>query len=237
MYLLYVDESGSTSDPSQPYFVLSGISVFERKTHWIEQEMNKIAIQFSADSPYDYELHGSPMRTGKSEWKTFPFETRMRALKSCLSLVADKRNDIFIFAAVIEQGYSSGKNTITECFEQIASRFDMYLSRKHQQGDTQRGVAIFDKSSTEKSIQSLARTFKYSGHSYGKLRNFSEVPLFLDSKSSRLIQLADIVSYSIYRKFAAGDNSLYDLIQHRFDNNNGQIHGLFIKHKPDSTSL
>lgn len=236
MHLLYVDESGSTSDPSQPYFVLSGISVFERKTHWIEKEMNEIAKQFSPDSPYDYELHGSPMRTGKSEWKHFSPEERMQALEGCLKLVADNRNEIFIFAAVIEQGYSSGKDTVTECFEQIASRFDMYLSRLHNQGNTQRGVAIFDKSSTEKSIQSLARTFKNDGHSYGKLRNFSEVPLFLDSKSSRLIQLADIVSYAIFRKFSRNDDRLYRLIEHRFDKNNGKTHGLFVKYKSDSIS-
>ncbi|MEN2881044.1 hypothetical protein POEJIIAE_02489 [Mannheimia haemolytica] len=38
MYLMYVDESGSTTDPTQKYFVLSGIAVFERNTHWIEKK-------------------------------------------------------------------------------------------------------------------------------------------------------------------------------------------------------
>ncbi|MGS0743761.1 DUF3800 domain-containing protein [Glaciimonas sp. GG7] len=33
MYLLYVDESGSASDASQEYFILAGVSVFERQTH------------------------------------------------------------------------------------------------------------------------------------------------------------------------------------------------------------
>lgn len=46
MYLMYVDESGSTTDPTQKYFVLSGIAVFERNTHWIEKKMNVIASQF-----------------------------------------------------------------------------------------------------------------------------------------------------------------------------------------------
>ncbi|MFI3504789.1 DUF3800 domain-containing protein, partial [Klebsiella pneumoniae] len=93
-----------------------------------------------------------------------------------------------------------------------------------------RGVAIFDKSSTEKSIQSLARTFKDTGYGYGKLRNFSEVPLFLDSKASRLIQLADLVSYSIFRKFELNDDEFYKIIEHSFDYNNGKVHGLYVAH-------
>ncbi|MCV5654560.1 DUF3800 domain-containing protein, partial [Escherichia coli] len=122
------------------------------------------------------------------------------------------------------------KDVITESFYQISSRFDMYLSRLHHQGATSRGVAIFDKSSTEKSIQSLARTFKDTGYEYGKLRNFSEVPLFLDSKASRLIQLADLVSYSIFRKFEFNDDEFYKIIENRFDYHNGKVHGLYVAH-------
>lgn len=133
MYLMYVDESGSTTDPTQKYFVLSGIAVFERNTHWIEKKMNVIASQFcqysEGSDPYFYELHGSPMRSGKSEWRGIPMSERINAIQDCLKLV--QSNNIRIFAAVIEQGYSSGQDTITECFEQISSRFDMYLSRLH----------------------------------------------------------------------------------------------------------
>ncbi|MCV5590779.1 DUF3800 domain-containing protein, partial [Escherichia coli] len=138
--------------------------------------------------------------------------------------------DIRIFACVVPKGALDGKDVITESFYQISSRFDMYLSRLHHQGATSRGVAIFDKSSTEKSIQSLARTFKDTGYEYGKLRNFSEVPLFLDSKASRLIQLADLVSYSIFRKFEFNDDEFYKIIENRFDYHNGKVHGLYVAH-------
>ena len=70
MHLLYVDESGSVSDPSQRFFVLTGVSVFERKTHWIEQKLNAIASRFDPANPHSVELHGAPMRgallTGES---------------------------------------------------------------------------------------------------------------------------------------------------------------------------
>ena len=68
MHLFYVDESGSVSDPSQQYFVLAGVAVFERKTHWIEQNLNSIASRFDPVTPERLELHGSPMRSGREGW-------------------------------------------------------------------------------------------------------------------------------------------------------------------------
>jgi hypothetical protein len=35
MYFLYADESGTTHDPNQQYFVLAGFCVFERQGYWI----------------------------------------------------------------------------------------------------------------------------------------------------------------------------------------------------------
>jgi hypothetical protein len=69
MHLLYLDESGSSTDPSQQFFVLAGISVFERETHWIEQDLNAIAARFNTADPHSIELHGSPMRSGKGSWR------------------------------------------------------------------------------------------------------------------------------------------------------------------------
>lgn len=65
MYLLYVDESGTPSDPLLNHFVLSGISIFETQTHWVEQEMDKIARKFNPDEPHEIEFHGAPMRGGE----------------------------------------------------------------------------------------------------------------------------------------------------------------------------
>jgi len=96
----------------------------------------------------------------------------------------------------------------------------------HHRNDTQRGIIIFDKSSTEQRIQRLARTFKYSGHATGKTRNYAEVPLFLDSTSSRLIQLADLVTYAMYQHYEHGMSSYFDVIKHRFHRSNTQNQGL-----------
>lgn len=53
------------------------------------------------------------------------------------------------------------------------------------------------------------------------------MPLFLDSKASRLIQLADIIAYAIFRRFEKGDRQFYDIIQNKFDAEGGVVHGLY----------
>jgi hypothetical protein len=232
MHLLYVDESGSVSDPSQTYFVLGGVAVFERKTHWIEQELNKIAERFNLVSPYDVELHGSPMRSGRDGWKTRALADRHQAIRDALQtgVVNHHPKGVRLFAAVVRKASCAGSDPVTLAFEQITSRFDMYLRRLYtKHGDAQRGIMVFDKSSTEKRIQTLAREFKYVGHTWGTTQNYAEVPLFLDSQASRLIQLADLVAYSVFRRYEHNDSSYYDVIKDCFDAEGGINHGLFVR--------
>ena len=112
-------------------------------------------------------------------------------------------------------------------FEQLSSRFDQFLLRLHRQNDTQRGINIFDKSTYEATIQTLATDFRTIGHTWGILRNLSEVPLFIDSRASRLIQLADVVAYSAHLHYERKMPQMFDMIRSRIDSANGIFHGLY----------
>lgn len=231
MHLLYLDDSGSIDDPNQHYFVLAGVSVFERKTHWIETKLHDIAKRFNTLDPHSIELHGSPMRSGREGWKRYPLNDRIQAIKDSLQygIVDNYQNGVRLFAAVIKKA-SMPSNHVEHAFEQISTRFDMFLVRQYQKhGDPQRGIILFDKSSTERRIQTLARDFKYDGHTWGKTRNYAEVPVFLDSKSSRLIQLADLVAFSTFRFHEYNDNIFYSIIARCFDSEGGSEHGLYVK--------
>ncbi len=232
MHLLYVDESGSVTDPSQRYFVLAGVAVFERKTHWVEQKLNEIALRFSPSDPHAIELHGSPMRSGREGWKAHALPDRLAAIKDALQFgVADHYpKGVRLFGAVIEKSALTGSDPVAHAFEQLASRFDLFLKRlHHKHNDSQRGIMLFDESSTEQRIQTLAREFKYSGHSWGKTSNYAEVPVFLNSRASRLIQLADLVAYALFRFYEHNDDSFYDVIRNCFDSEGGVEHGLYIR--------
>jgi len=229
MHLLYLDESGSTSDPKTNHFILAGVSVQERKTHWIEQDLNGIAEKLARDA-HEIELHGSPMFGGRAAWRKIPKQARLDAIASALT-VAFKDGHARVFAAIIKKGCSGLEDPVELAFEELCRRFDLHvaaINRSIQKKDQhQRGIIIFDKCSTENRIQHLARTFKYSGHRRGQTRNYAEVPLFLDSQASRLIQLADLVAYSIFRSYEYGDDSFFDIFRHRIHAQNGQKHGLF----------
>lgn len=232
MHLLYLDESGSVADPNQKYFVLAGVCVFERKTHWVEQELNAVAKRFAPHDPYSIELHGSPMRSGRDGWDKFPLNDRLQAIKDALRLgvCSSHPNGVRLFGAVVKKASLAGKDPVEHAFEQLSNRFDLFLKRLYaKHGDAQRGIILFDKSTTEKRIQTLSRDFKYSGSAWGKTVNYAEVPVFLDSRASRLIQLADLVAFALYRFHEHNDNSFYNEIKYCFDSEGGVEHGLYVR--------
>jgi hypothetical protein len=57
----------------------------------------------------------------------------------------------------------------------------------------------------------------------------AEVSVLLDSKSSRLIQLADLVAFAVFRFYEYNDYSFYLIISKCFDAEGGVTHGLHLK--------
>ena len=160
---------------------------------------------------------------------------REQIIKDALiaGVVSRQGSGVRLFACVVEKAALHGKDPVHYCFEQLAMRFDLFLQRCYTKyGDAQRGLMLFDESSTERRIQTLAREFKNNGHAYGKTRNYAEVPVFLDSKATRLIQLADLVAYSIFRHYEHGDSQYFDLFKDKFDQEGGVQHGLVVVKQP-----
>jgi hypothetical protein len=180
------------------------------------------------------------MRSGRDGWKSFPLSDRLKAIKDALNIIHnEKPNGIRLFGAVISKSSLAGEqDPVVLAFEQVASRFDMFLGRLFlKYSNPQRGIILFDKSSTEMRIQTLAKHFKYHGHTWGKTNNYAEVPVFLDSKASRLIQLADLVAFALYRYYEAKDNTFFDIIKGSFDQEGGVVHGLYTKLNPRAPQI
>ena len=113
-------------------------------------------------------------------------------------------------------------------------RFNLFLSRLFRnEGDQQRGLVVMDESHYEEALQGLARQFRVHGTRWGSLRNMAEVPLFADSTASRLIQIADLLAWAVWRRYEHGDARYFDLVWRRFDQEGGVLHGL-VHHKDPS---
>lgn len=163
--------------------------------------------------------------TGRKHWRGIPKDVRHAALERALGIVSASREPR-LFGAVIHKAAISPDDPMEFAFEQVCNRFDRYLGRLHRQNDTQRGLIVLDESSHETSLQRLAREFRIEGHRWGRLRNLSEVPLFVDSRATRMIQLADLVAYSLRQYYERGNAHLFDLIAGKFDAEDGVLHGL-----------
>ena len=68
------------------------------------------------------------------------------------------------------------------------------------------------------------------GTEWGKLRNMAEVPLFVDARASRLMQLADLVAFALKRRYEHQDGRLFDPIVPLFDSEGSALHGLVHYH-------
>jgi len=227
LYLLYLDESGHPDDPNLQHVILAGIAVFERQAHWLSTEVDKIAARFDPADPHSIELHGSPMLQGRDGWKAFPLVDRVKAMSDALGIVAASHVSTRLFGVAIRKAVLAGQADILEdAFERICKAFDIYLMRLHKRGDSHRGIIVVDETSYEDAFQRLARDFRRTGHRWGVMRNLAEVPMCLDSKASRLIQLADLVAFACFRHYERGDSRFFDLIKSRFDETGGVQHGL-----------
>ncbi len=59
MHLLYLDDSGAVGNANEQYLVLGGVSVFETQSHWITQELDKLAETINPGDPHGVEFHAS----------------------------------------------------------------------------------------------------------------------------------------------------------------------------------
>ena len=197
MHLLYLDDSGSVGNASDKHVVLAGLSVEEKLPHWLSQNLDRLAEKIWPDSPQSLEFRGTDIRGGKRHWRGVGKNDRERAYADALQLIASTSPKVRLFGAAIHRDACGAEDPMEFAFEQIISRFDKYLARLHKAGDTHRGLIILDKSSYETSLQGLAKDFRDFGHRWGNLHNICDVPLFVDSQATRLIQYADLIAHAL----------------------------------------
>lgn len=242
MHLLYLDDSGSVKNKNDKYIILSGLSVFEQTPFFLSTRIDAaLKIHFpEIDNIHEVEIHGTEIFSGRGIWRKKRNKAdRIKIIKEMLELITSEVGTIRIFGAAIHKAALAGSDKpidpMEAAFEQICSRFDKYLMRMYRQNlnsnpskkQGQRGLIIFDKSSYETSIQSLAREFREKGHRWGVVRNISDVPMFVDSKATRMIQCADLIAYALRRYYENGDSNFIDILKGRFDHEGGVIHGLY----------
>lgn len=228
LYLLYTDESGLDAGE---YFVVGGLAVHEQDTRLLARDVESV---FAALPPRwrDAELHAQYIRAGKNQWRGLPAERRERLTDDVATLLADRpeaRSPV-LFAVALHKDSFPNRDPHERAYEDFFARCNGMIGRLTSRGDPHRCVVIADDSRLEQSLQRWMLRWRErgasTGASIGPLSAYAEVPLFVDSKASRLVQLADFVAHWVYRAYEAGDDSVLAQLAGGFDQDGGVLHGL-----------
>ena len=233
MFILYIDGSGSVSNPNEKHFILAGVAVFERTIFHAIKALDDTVNSFElGQTSHEIELHGNPMLQGRTDpWRSVARPRRVEMMQEALGVLATAARSAKAFGVVVNKQSISPRDPVEYAFEEICNRFNLFLMRNFQSRggrdeDKQRGLVVMDESQYEQPLQALARDFRINGTRWGNLRNMAEVPLFVDSEASRLVQLADLLAFALWRRYEHNDLTFFDPIVSRFDADGGVIHGL-----------
>lgn len=249
MYLLYLDESGTHA--GAPVFVLAGIAIHENDVWYLQRALHRqvaAAVRPHSLDPTDFEIHANELRAKDAElkarpargtrkakpaspWLAVPETERRSLLNNSVRAVStfrarDRRLPIRAFGAVVQSSYA---NKEERAYELVLNKFDEMLGRiYHQNGSRrERGLVLHDvRHKEERGIQAWTSGWRERAGNIGQINNIVDVPVFLDSKASRVIQAADLVSYALWRYYSKQEERFLKPIWHLFDEDRGHMHGL-----------
>lgn len=250
MYLLFVDESGTHGDSHA--FVLGGVALHEDDAARLQTALDELVIRHVGRVPVnleEYELHAGEMRNAKkpnkakvggrpSVWATMPRRARLALLEDAYALIAefqpaDPQQPLWFFAVVLDAHFRRDDPQIHRerfAYEVLLNKFDLMLMKlRVEDGRPNRGLVVHDRRIVaEQDIQSWVTGWRAAAGDVGQLRNLADVPLFTDSRATRLIQVADLVAYALFRRYQPeADARYFEPLWGRFHRSaDGQVHGL-----------
>jgi hypothetical protein len=113
----------------------------------------------------------------------------------------------------------STRNVSEQGFEQVVSRFQRYLVNMEQIGGPRNyGLLIHDNNeSVARKHTELMRHFHEQGTLWTAVDRIIDTPLFVDSRLTRMVQIADLCSVALRYFLENGETDLFDRIFARAD--------------------
>lgn len=136
-----------------------------------------------------------------------------------------------LFAECIDKVYFdphySGSTIEEQSFEQVVTRFEKYLQVTSSNNDKNIGMLIHDNNPTlAKRLTKLMISFHKKGTLWTSVTHIIETPLFVDSKLTAMVQVADLCSYALRRYLENNDEDLFNNIFSRADRYYGKVVGV-----------
>ena len=138
-----------------------------------------------------------------------------------------------IFAECIDKAhYNQTKSQYSsinhQAFEQLVSRFETYLKIATKNlGYKQFGLLIHDNNQTvERKHTEMMTRYQETGTLWTSINGIIETPLFVDSRLTSMVQIADLCSYVLRRYLERSEDKIYKEIIKRADKKEGRMVGV-----------
>ncbi len=228
LYLLYVDESGRPKGTSTTHLVVAGLALHEEDCYPFTQSLVAVQRKWAGAANAALELHATDIWSARKDWASVSQQARHRLVRAVFRHLGKWTSPAGRepkFFGVIVHKPSFPTKAMERAHEELFARFDEFITRLHQRGDSHRSLVVADDSSYEGLLQVLSSQWK-KGVRLGPLHGLIEVPLYVDSKMSRLVQAADFVAWGIWQYYENGHAEHLQKIHPRFDADGGVQHGL-----------
>jgi hypothetical protein len=203
MHLIYIDESGNTgrnlADPQQPVFVLGALVVPETSWQRIETALeDAIRLHGPSGLPADFEIHGGDIRQGTGAFKGVPVSNRL-ALRDAWLEVAAQHQLNFIYRAIVKKRYERWMNQAFGAGVSVNPHLAAFPLVAQVANNLLRSLGpdvlgIFISDDNREVVGDIERFQKLLQVTPGTLHldRIIEKGFFIDSRKSRLLQLADL---------------------------------------------
>lgn len=252
MYALALDESGTHN--AAPVLVIAGLAVHESDIRRLEDDLQAVIdTHLSGDSvdTYGLELHATELRSPQrarlkakgrsarpaSKWLTVDGSKRQKIFSDVYTTLtsfqpSDSSYPLRVFGAVVDRQHKQISVAERLAYDHVLHRYDeMLRTMQTPEGTEQRGFVIHDRrDGTDREVQTMAALWQRTGR---RLDSLVQVPMFTDSRASRLVQAADFVAYGLARHYGPGNDDTLSspLWPHVHAGTNGELSGVIHLHR------
>lgn len=232
---MYVDESGKIKPKVGKFYGIAGVIIHELDIQDIGEEVKKYKL--ANFGKHDIEIHTYHMWNGEGDFKIFHISERkihLRNLYKAINLFPITIIGVIIDKVKMNSPRFIDWSVLKAAWTFMVERFDMFL-----QDNGEKGMIIIDQSTREpdSEIRNIITKIQKNGSNVHTVKHILEQPLFLDSRESIGLQIADSIAYCLVKNFN-GSNfedfyETYVLSKYRRNINTDEIIGYGLKVFPN----
>lgn len=217
------------------YYEQSKIPNFEnldRTARRSQTARARVVALLSAQKSGNAKAHKQLKKTFKhtEDYIHLTFDER-RALILEVAAVVGGWDFVRLFAECVDKTHfdptTSARSIDEQAFEQLVSRFEQYLANTQAKDPCNYGLIVHDNNETvARKHTDLMRDFHIKGTLWTGVRHIIETPLFVDSKLTGMVQIADLWSYALRRFLENQEVDLFNLLFPRADSVGKKVLGV-----------